>query len=46
MSRTGYADVLLGYSVYRHHFFGGIHVAQNIPVRHGLMYLIILCLLH
>ena len=39
MNRTGYADVLLGFSVYRHNFFGGIHVAQNIPViideRHG-----------
>ena len=39
MSQTGYVDVLLGFSVYHHHFFGGIHVAQNIPViiddRHG-----------
>ena len=39
MNRTGYADVLLEFSVYRHNFFGGIHVAQNIPViidnRHG-----------
>ena len=32
MSQTGYADVLLGFSVYRHNFFGGMHVAQNIPV--------------
>ena len=32
MSQTGHADVLLGSSVYRHNFFGGIHVAQNIPV--------------
>lgn len=39
MSQTDYADVLLGFSVYRHNFFGGIHVAQNIHViiddRHG-----------
>ena len=39
MNRTSYADVLLGFSVYRHNFFGGIHVAQHIPViidnRHG-----------
>jgi hypothetical protein len=31
-SQTGYADVLLGFFVYHHTFFGGIHVAQNIPV--------------
>jgi hypothetical protein len=39
MSQTGYADVLLEFSVYRHNFFGSIHVAQHIPViidnRHG-----------
>ena len=39
MSQTGYADVLLGFFVYRHNFFGGMLVAQNIPViindRHG-----------
>lgn len=32
MSQTGYVDIVLRIFVYRHNFFGGIHVAQNIPI--------------